>query len=212
MSLPAATWRERVEIERRLVHAGGTLYPVPYLLGWLSWGETTVVLVVGVGIVGVLELLRLSGAVGPLAPLYDALVREYEADGVAGYALYQASMAGVALLATTSMASPTLAIPAMWMLSLGDPISGTLGRNGATEPKRPVVWIVMASVCLAIAVPVTVPAFGTTVGVAVAAVGAACASVADGLPPIIRGVAIDDNLTIPPVALAGMAVMLALAG
>ncbi|RLM83381.1 dolichol kinase, partial [Halobellus sp. Atlit-38R] len=31
MTLPAAAWRERVEFERRLVHASGTLYPVPYL-------------------------------------------------------------------------------------------------------------------------------------------------------------------------------------
>ena len=191
---------------------GGTVYPVPYLLGWLSWDVTAGLLLAGVAIVGLLETVRLSGRAGPLTPVYDALVREYEADGVAGYALYQISMAGVALAATTSLATPTLAIPAMWMLSVGDPVSGTLGDNGPTEPKRPAVWVAMGLVCVAIAMPFTVPAFGATAGVVLAGAGAVGATVADGLPPVIRGVAVDDNLTIPPAALAGMTVALAVLG
>jgi len=207
VSLPGAAWRERVEFERRLVHAGGTLYPVPYLLGWLSWGQTGYLLAAALVVVAVLEALRLSGSAGPLAPLYDALVREYEADGVAGYALYQISMTAVVLVL-----EPTLAIPAMWMLSLGDPVSGALGDNDATEPKRPTVWIAMFLVCTAIAVPFTVPAYGTLVGVAAAVTGGALAAVADGLPPVIRGVAVDDNLTIPPAAAAGMLLALTVVG
>lgn len=207
-------WRERVEFERRLVHTGGTLYVVPYLLGWLSWTETAGLLVVGVAVVGILEALRLSDNAGPLAPLYAALVREYEADGVAGYALYQISMAAVAILAVPAVGvlSPTLAIPAMWMLSLGDPVSGALGDNGATEFKRPAVWAAMFVTCAAIAAVFTVPAFGTTAGLAVAAAGAAGATVADGVPPLIRGVPVDDNLTIPPAAALLMVVALALVG
>ncbi|SNR37932.1 diacylglycerol/polyprenol kinase family protein [Halorubrum vacuolatum] len=207
MSLPGAAWRERVEFERRLVHAGGTLYAVPYLLGWISWQQTGYLLLVGLAIVAILEALRLRGAAGPLDPLYDALVREYEADGIAGYALYQVSMTAVALAL-----APTLAIPAMWMLSLGDPISGMLGDNGPTEPKRATVWVVMGLVCTAIAAAFTVPAFGTTVGVAVAIAGGTAAAVADGSPPIIRGVAVDDNLTIPPAAGVAMVAVLALLG
>ena len=207
MALPAADWRERVEFERRLVHAGGTLYAAPYLLGWLSWTETGYLLAAGLLVVAVLEALRLSGAAGPLDPLYDALVREYEADGVAGYALYQVSMTGAALAL-----DPTLAVPAMWMLSLGDPVSGMLGDNGATEPKRPTVWVAMFAVCLALALPFTVPAFGTGVGAAVAVGGALLATVADGVPPVIRGVAVDDNLTLPPAAAAGMLLALAVVG
>ncbi|WP_394298124.1 hypothetical protein [Halorubrum saccharovorum] len=38
----------------------------------------------------------------------------------------------------------------------------------------------------------------------VALSGAIPAAIADGLPPIVRGVAVDDNLTIPPVAAGGM--------
>jgi len=196
-----------VEFERRLVHAGGTLYPVPYLLGWLSWTETGYLLAAGLLVVAVLEALRLSGAAGPLDPLYDALVREYEADGVAGYALYQVSMTGVALAL-----APTLAIPAMWMLSLGDPVSGMLGDNGATEPKRPAVWIAMFLVCTVIATAFTVPEYGANVGVAVATAGGALAAVADGVPPVIRGVAVDDNLTIPPAGAVGMLLALAVVG
>ncbi len=207
MSWPPARWRERVEFERRLVHAGGTLYVVPYLLGWLSWTETRYLLLGGVAVVALLEALRLSGMAGPLAPLYGALVRTYEADSIAGYALYQISMTGVALAL-----GPTLAIPAMWMLSLGDPVSGALGDNAATEPKRPAVWAVMFLVCLIIAAPFTLPAYGAGVGLAAAAVGALGATVADGLPPMIRGVVVDDNLTIPPAAAVGMVAVVVILG
>ncbi|WP_281195599.1 dolichol kinase [Halorubrum sp. F4] len=210
MALPAAAWRERVEFERRLVHASGTLYPVPYLLGWLSWAETAALLVASVVLVGTLEFLRL--VVGLDHAVYRTLTREYESDSIGGYALYQVSMAGVALLASTSIASPTLAIPAMWMLSVGDPVSGALGSNGPREPKRRLVWVVMFVVCVAVAVPFLVPAFGMSAGVAVAVAGAAAATIADGAPTIVRGIAVDDNLTIPPAALAGMVAAVAVVG
>ena len=210
MTSPAIGWRERVEFERRLVHTGGTLYPVPYLLGWLSWAETAALLAASVVLVGVLEFLRL--VVGLDHAVYRALTREYEADAVGGYALYQVSMAAVALLATTSVASPTLAIPAMWMLSIGDPVSGALGVNGPREPKRPLVWAAMFVVCVAVAVPFVVPAFGAGAGVVVAVAGAAAATVADGIPTIVRGVAVDDNLTIPPAAIVGMIAAVAVVG
>ena len=202
MALPAAEWRAGVEFERRLVHAGGTLYPVPYLLGWLSWTETRYFLIAALGVVLSLEFLRL--VVGFDHAVYRKLTREYEDDNLAGYALYQVSMTGVVLFL-----EPTLAIPAMWMLSVGDPVSGALGENAATEAKRPAAWIAMFLVCFGLAVPFTIPAFGPDIGVAVAIAGAAPAAIADGLPPIIRGVAVDDNLTIPPAAAAGMLLALA---
>ncbi|ACM55897.1 hypothetical protein [Halorubrum lacusprofundi] len=197
MPLPAAEWRAEVEFERRLVHSGGTLYPVPYLLGWFTWTETRYFLVAALAVVLTLEFLRL--VVGFDHALYQKLIREYETDSIAGYALYQVSMTGVVLLL-----NPTLAIPAMWMLSLGDPVSGALGDNDATEAKRPAAWIAMFLVSLSLALLFTVPAFGTGVGIAVALAGAVLAAIADGLPPIIRGVAVDDNLTIPPAAAGGM--------
>jgi len=205
VALPATEWRERVEFERRLVHAGGTLYPVPFLLGWFTWAETRYFLVAALAVVLTLEFLRL--VVGLDHSLYRKLTREYESDALAGYALYQVSMTGAVLAL-----EPTLAIPAMWMLSIGDPISGALGENDATEPKRPAAWIAMFLVCFGLAVPFTVPAYGADAGVIVALAGAAPAAVADGLPPLIRGVAVDDNLTIPPAAAAGMLLALAVVG
>ena len=205
MALPATAWRERVEFERRLVHSGGTLYPVPYLLGWLTWTETRYFLLAALAVVLALEFLRL--VVGLDHWLYRKLTREYETDALAGYALYQVSMTGAVLLL-----EPTLAVPAMWMLSVGDPVSGALADNDATEAKRPAAWIAMFLVCFGLAVPFTIPAFGPDVGVAVAMAGAAPAAVADGLPPMIRGVAVDDNLTIPPAAAGGMLLALAVLG
>ena len=205
MLLPAAEWRADVEFERRLVHSGGTLYPVPYLLGWFTWTETRYFLLAALAVVLGLEFLRL--VVGLDHWLYRKLTREYETDALAGYALYQVSMTGAVLLL-----EPTIAIPAMWMLSVGDPVSGALGSNDATEAKRPAAWVAMFLVCFGLAVPFTIPAFGPDVGVVVALAGAAPAAVADGLPPIIGGVAVDDNLTIPPAAAGGMLLALAVLG
>ena len=201
----AVRWRERVEFERRIVHAAGALYVAPYLLGWLSWGGTRALLVAGLIVVSLLEFLRL--VVGLDHAIYRTLTRPYERESVAGYALYQASMTCVGL-----WFAPAIAIPAMWMLSVGDPVSGALGDNDATESKRPVAWVAMFLVSFALALPFTVPAFGSGVGVAVALAGAVPAAVADGLPPIIRGVAVDDNLTIPPAAASGMFLAAALIG
>lgn len=205
MALSTTAWRERVEFERRVVHSGGTLYPVPFLLGWFTWTETRYFLLAALAVVLGLEFLRL--VVGLDHALYRKLTREYESDALAGYALYQVSMTGVALFL-----EPTLAIPAMWMLSVGDPVSGALADNDATEAKRPAAWIAMFLVCFGLAVPFTIPAFGPDVGVVVAIAGAVPAAVADGLPPIIREVAVDDNLTIPPAAAAGMLLALAVLG
>lgn len=207
MAVPT-TWRDEIELERRLVHAIGTAYPVPYLLGWLSWSETVAALGVSVAIAGGLELLRL--VVGLDHAVYRALIREYETDTVAGYAVYQVGMAGAALLGATSVATPALAVAAMWMLSLGDPISGALGTNGPRERKRPLVWAAMFTVCVAIAFPTVLSALGTRVSAVTAVAGAAAATVADGLPPVIRGVTVDDNLTIPLGAVVSMAAVVAL--
>jgi len=139
--LPAAEWAGRGGVRATAGPLRGTLYPVPYLLGWFTWTETRYFLVAALAVVLTLEFLRL--VVGFDHALYQKLIREYETDSIAGYALYQVSMTGVVLLL-----NPTLAIPAMWMLSLGDPVSGALGDNDATEAKRPAAWIAMFLVSL----------------------------------------------------------------
>lgn len=203
--LEEPSWRERVELERRLVHASGAVLVAPYLLGWLTWGQTGLLLAVGVVAVVALEYLRIVVGLDHL--IYRKLTRPYEADSPAGYALYMVSMAGVALLF-----EPAVAIPGMLMLALADPVSGALGDNDADEPKRPAVLVVTFLVCLALALPFTVPAAGAGAGTIAAIVGAAGATVADGVPAVIRGRPVDDNLTIPPAAAVGIFAVFLVAG
>lgn len=83
----------RLELERRLVHLSGAVFPVPYLLGWISWAKTEQFLLVGAGVVIVLETIRLTA--GIWNSFFDRLIRPYERDGIAGYALYMIAMSGV---------------------------------------------------------------------------------------------------------------------
>ena len=193
------------ELGRRAVHASGTGIPLLYVLDLLTWRGLQLFLVACTIVAFVLEFLRL--VVGLDHAVYDRLTREYEADNVAGYALYMVGMA-VAAFAF----EPRAAVPAMLMLSIGDPVSGYLGSNDATTAKELGVLGVMFLVCFALAVPFTTAGGPLLTGVAAAAAGALGATVADGLKPVIRGYVIDDNLTIPPVAgLAMTAVFLLLA-
>lgn len=186
------------EYGRRAVHASGVGLPLLYLLGLSTWTQLRYLLIGVTAIVFLLEFLRL--VVGLNHWIYDELTREYEQDGVAGYAFYMASMTGVALLF-----GPTVTIPAILMLAVGDPISGALGRNGPHEHKRPVVVAVMFGVCFMFAALFTISWAGPARGAAAAVGGALLGAIADGIKPIVRGVAVDDNLTIPPAAAAGIA-------
>lgn len=186
------------EYSRRAVHTSGVGLPLLYLLGLVDWTQLRYVMI-GVTLVAVsLEFLRL--VVGLNHWLYDELTREYEQDNVAGYLFYFLSMTAVALVF-----GPTVTVPAMLMLSLADPVSGTLGRNGPFEHKRASVVAITFGLCFLLAAPFTVPWAGPTVGTAAAAVGALFGAIADGVKPIIRGVAVDDNLTFPLAAAVGIA-------
>ncbi len=186
------------EYGRRAVHASGVGMPLLYLLGLASWTQLRYLMIFITAVVFILEFLRL--VVGLNHWIYDELTREYEQDSVAGYAYYMVSMTTVALLF-----GPVVTIPAILMLALGDPFSGMLGENGAHEHKRPAVIGATAGFCFLLAAPFTIPWAGVAVGAAAAAIGALCGAIADGVKPIIRGVAVDDNLTIPPVAALGIA-------
>jgi len=193
------------EYGRRVVHASGVGLPLLYLLGLASWTQLRYLMVGVTAIVFILEFLRVG--VGLNHWFYDKLTREYEADSVAGYAYYMTSMTAVALVF-----GPVVTIPAILMLALGDPISGALGRNGPHEHKRPAVVAVMFGICFLFAAPFTIPWAGPAAGAAAAAGGALLGAVADGIKPIVRGVAVDDNLTIPPAAAVGIAGMFWLLG
>jgi dolichol kinase len=191
------------ELQRRLVHASGSLLPLSYLAGLLPWGAVVGLFVVGAVVATVLESLRLG--VGLDWAIYDRLTRDYEQDNPAGYALYVYSMALVALVF-----APPVAVSGMLMLAIGDPISGLLGSRGVGEVKRLTTLGAMFGVCLALAL-VAFVAEGVgprSVVVAAGVAGAVGATVADGVKPVVAGYVIDDNLSIPPVACGAMWVVL----
>ncbi|SIR54021.1 Dolichol kinase [Haladaptatus litoreus] len=170
------------EIKRRLVHVSGTGFPALYLLDLVTWHELRLLLVFGSLAALVLEIIRLY--VGLDWKIYDELTREYEQDNLAGYALYFFGMT-----VTAWAFQPQIAIPAMLMLTIADPISGLLG-SGELGIKAVHTLLATFGVCVAIA-----SIFGLPVPAAI--LGAVAATLADGVKPVIAGYVIDDNLTIP---------------
>ncbi|AXR76409.1 diacylglycerol/polyprenol kinase family protein [Natrarchaeobaculum sulfurireducens] len=175
------------ELKRRLVHASGAGLVALWLLAdafelGLTWAQFRLLMVVlAVGVIG-LEFLRLR--VGLEWWIYEKLTREYEADQFAGYGYYMVSMTIVVLLF-----QPAIALPAMLMLALGDPISGALSDDTLRRVKRPPVLAATAGVMLVLALPFLPPA---------AAVAAALGgTVADGIKVTYGEFVLDDNLTIP---------------
>jgi len=190
-----------LELGRRLVHASGATIPGAYLLdrhvletGLVTWRVVQAVAVAGLLATAALEFLRLSGTLEH--PIYDRLTREYEQDKVAGYALYVLSGTAVVLAF-----EPQIAVPALFMLTLGDPVSGLLSTGELRTVKRPRVLIGMFLVSLALAYPF--------VGAVAAVAGALGAMLADGVKPTVGDYVIDDNLTIPIAAAIPMWVALA---
>ena len=191
------------ELQRRLVHLSGASLPLLYVLGVLQWNALQALLVVGSAVAAILEVLRLF--VGLDWDIYDRLTREYERDNPAGYALYMFSMTAVALVF-----APYVAVPGMLMLTVGDPISGVLGRNEVGTTKRLGTLAAMFGVCFLLALPVLAAAEGVEKAALAAAAGAAGATLADGVKPVVAGYVVDDNLSIPPAACAGIALVLRL--
>lgn len=179
------------ELGRRLVHASGAVVPLAYLADLLTWTQHRWLLVAGsVAVLG-LEALRLTGYVSWF--IFDRLTREYEQENPAGYALYVLSWTATAWL---PLNSPRIAVAAMLMLALGDPVSGLLSKDELGMKQG---WVLLATfgVCLAIASLLAVPLLP-------ALGGAVVATLADGTTPVIRGYVIDDNVTIPLGAAAAM--------
>lgn len=170
------------EVKRRLVHVSGTGLPALYLLGLLQWEQLRWILLLGSGVALVLEIIRLL--VGLDWQIYDELTRSYEQDNLAGYALYFFGMT-----ATAWVFEPRIAIPAMLMLTIADPISGLIG-SGELGIKAVHTLLVTFAVCVLIASVLGLP-------LPAAVLGAVAATLADGVKPVIAGYVIDDNLTIP---------------
>ncbi len=179
------------EVARRAVHASGTGLPALYLLDLTDWETVRLLFAGGLAVALALEALRLLGGLD--WAIYDRLTREYEQDNLAGYALYFLSSTVVAWTAPRAVA-----IPAILMLTIGDPISGLLGSGELRTVKEVSVLAAMFGVCTLLAVPfVAAPA---------AVLGGVAATLADGFKPVVATYVLDDNLTIPPAAAVAMVV------
>jgi dolichol kinase len=181
------------EVGRRLVHVSGTGLPGLFLLDVVSWSQVQYVLLAATVVALVLEALRLRGDLDLW--VYRRFTREYEQERVAGYAL---AILGATL--TVWVFGPDVAVPALLMLTLADPISGVLSR-GVLGVKQVYVLLAMFGSCLAIASLLLVPFWP-------AVAGSVAATAADGIKPTVAGRVIDDNLTIPVVAATAMALVL----
>ncbi|APX97585.1 diacylglycerol/polyprenol kinase family protein [Natronorubrum daqingense] len=177
------------ELKRRLVHSSGAGLVALYLLAnyadlGLTWPRFQALMVVlALGTIG-LEFLRLQ--VGLDWTIYDKLTREYEQDQFAGYGYYMVSMTVAVLLF-----DPQIALPAMLMLALGDPISGAVSDDSLKFVKGPKVLVTMFVVSAIIATPFL---YELPLAVVAAALGA---TIADGVKLRIGDYIVDDNLTIP---------------
>ncbi|RJT04089.1 dolichol kinase [Halococcus sp. IIIV-5B] len=185
------------EVARRAVHMSGVVLPGAYLLGVLSYAQLRWTFVVGSLVTIGLEAVRLL--IGLDWRLYDVLTREYEQRNLAGYALYMLASTAVVLVF-----EPRVALPAVLMLMVADPISGLLGSGELRATKAASVILVTFAVCLVLAYPF--------VPLLPAVLGAAAATFADGVKPVIWGYVIDDNASIPVLAAVGIAVGLWVTG
>ena len=190
----------QLELPRRLVHASGVCLPAGYLAGFLTWAEVGILLLVGTVVVLALEFARLR--LGFTHYVYEKLTRPYEQHVVAGYALYV-----VGMLVAWVVFDPTPALLGMLMLAIGDPVSGMIGNSVGDDGWSWYPPVGMGLVCLLIAVPVVVPAYGAVNGAVVAVAAAVCAVVADEVKPTLGERVVDDNLTIPLYAAAGATVI-----
>lgn len=169
------------ELGRRLVHVSGAAIPLIYyatvLLDrrWLGLSLFVAGLAFAIG----LEIARLH--VGVDWWPFEHLTRPYEEETIAGYAMYAASVSIVAFVF-----EPAIAVPAMLMLAIGDPLSGTLSNDRVKGPR---VTIPVFLVCFLLALPFLSPI--------VAAAAATAATVADAVLLSSHGIVLDDNLTIP---------------
>jgi dolichol kinase len=175
----------RDEVARRVVHASGTVLPGLYLLDMATWPQVTLLFAVAATVALALEAVRLFAGLEWV--VYEHLTREYEQENVAGYALYVVSAGAVAVVF-----EPRVAVPAILMLTLGDPVSGLLGSGELRSVKQTWVLLAMFGVCTLLAAPFVSPA--------AAVLGGLAATVADGVKPVVAGYVVDDNLTIPPAA------------
>lgn len=175
-------WRE-YDLERRAVHLSGSLVPLAYLADVLAWPAIQLLLAVGAAVALALEAIRLY--VGLEWDVFDRLTRPYEQDNPAGYAL-----AVIAAAIVVWAFRPDVAVPALLLLTVVDPIAGLLSDvDDVDRWKAP--WVMAATFGVAMLVAVPLLPLRAAVPVAVVVV------IADAVKPRVFGFVIDDNASIP---------------
>jgi dolichol kinase len=168
---------------RRLAHVSGTAVPGLYLAEVLPWQWLQYLVTAGAALAIVLEVVRLY--VGLDWWVYDRLTREYEQNNPAGYAVAVVSAAIVVWAF-----EPAVAVPALLLLGIADPLAGVLSSAEGPDTRKSVpVMAVTFAVCLLIGLPFLPPRAAIPVAAVVVA--------ADALKPRVFGFVIDDNFSIP---------------
>ncbi len=178
--------RRDLDLERRAVHLSGSLVPLAYLATVLSWRAIQLLLAAGAALAIGLETVRLF--VGLDWAIFDRLTRSYEQTNPAGYAL-----AVVAAAIVGWAFEPEIAVPAILLLTVVDPIAGLLSDidevDSVDRLKSP--WVMAAT--FGVGLLVALPFLPLRAALPVAAV----VVVADAVKPRIFGFVIDDNASIP---------------
>jgi len=172
-----------IRYQRRLVHLSGALVPIGYLATVLSWRLVQYLLAIGAGLAVTLEVVRLY--VGLDWVVFDRLTRDYEQTNPAGYAL---AVVGSALVVWVF--EPLIAVPALLLLTIVDPVSGVLSTVDDVDRWKP-PWVMGVAFLLGLAIAVPLLPLRAAVPVATVVV------VADAVKPRIWGFVIDDNVSIP---------------
>jgi len=185
-------------VARRVVHVSGSLVPLAYLADVLSWTLVRYLLAAGAVLAVVLETIRLF--VGLDWAVFDRLTRHYEQDNPAAYALAVVASAVVAWAF-----DPVVAVPALLLLTVVDPVAGMLSDvddvDDVDRLKPP--WVMAATFVVALVVAALLLPLRAAVPAAAVVV------IADAVKPRVWGFVIDDNASIP--LSAAVVVWLALA-
>jgi len=171
------------DVARRVVHLSGSLVPLAYLADVLSWTVVRYLLAAGALVAVGLETVRLF--VGLDWAVFDRLTRHYEQDNPAGYALAVVASAVVAWAF-----DPVVAVPALLLLTVVDPIAGMLSDVDDVDRLKP-PWVMAATFVVALVVAALLLPLRAAVPAAAVVV------IADAVKPRVWGFVIDDNASIP---------------
>jgi len=173
------------EAKRKTIHICGIAIPVLYL--FLQKDLIILGFVLSFFVICIIEWLRFRGLVSL------PFLRNKEQNKIGAYVFFV-----IGAFISILIFEKNIAIAAIFMLAIGDAVSGMAGavlnmdkkEMYEKRMKRPLVMLVMFVTCLII---------GWLVlhSLPMAVFGAIGATIADGVPFKVQKVAIDDNLTIP---------------